>query len=136
NVSPLSPTGAGNRSAQHAVIGTIHYNGYAGSDKGAILYFKPTLTGDEPPDVVEYQTRNRAFPHESTGDQFYDEAQWESYRRLGEHAGRVVLDFFNQSDVKKVNLTDRLFRDARSLWHPAPPHQHEDFLNLTDRCAS
>jgi hypothetical protein len=47
-----------------------------------------------------------------------------------------VLDFFEQLDVKKMNLTDRLFRDARSLWHPAPPHHHEDFLYLTDRCAS
>jgi hypothetical protein len=27
-----------------------------------------------------------------------------------------VLDFFEQSDDKKVNPTDRLFRDARSLW--------------------
>jgi hypothetical protein len=36
-----------------------------------------------------------------------------------------------------MNLTDRLFRDARSLWHPAPPHATtRGFLNLTDRCAS
>ena len=135
DVSPLRP-GDDGLARQHAVVGTIHYNSLKGMDKGTILFFKPALTGDEPADVLQYRTRNRAFPHESTGDQFYDEAQWESYRRLGEHTGRVVLDFLEQSDGKKMNQTDRLFRDARSLWHPAPPHQHEDFLDLTDRCAS
>jgi hypothetical protein len=80
DISPLRP-GPDKRSAQHAVVGTIYYNGLEGTDQGTILYFKPTLTGDEPPDVLQYQTRNVAFPHESTGDQFYDEAQWESYRR-------------------------------------------------------
>jgi len=135
DVSPLRP-GEDGLARQHAVVGTIHYNSPRGMDKGTILFFKPVLTGDEPADVLQYRTRNRAFPHETTSDQFYDEAQWESYRRLGEHAGRVVLDFFEQSDDKKVNRTDRLFRDARSLWHPAPPHQLADFLSLTDRRAS
>jgi hypothetical protein len=135
DVSPLRPAADG-LARQHAVVGTIHYNSPRGMDKGTILYFKPALTGDEPADVLQYRTRNQAFPHETTSDQFYDEAQWESYRRLGEHAGRVVLDFVEPADGKKANLTDRLFRDARSLWHPAPPHQHEDFLSLTDRCAS
>jgi hypothetical protein len=49
--------------------------------------------------VLQYRTRNRAFPHESTSDQFYDEAQWESYRQLGEHAGHVVLDFLLNSSM-------------------------------------
>ncbi len=126
DVSPLRP-GDDGLAGQHAVVGTIHYNSPMGMDKGTILFFKPALTGDEPADVLQYRTRNRAYPHESTGDQFYDEAQWESYRRLGEHTGRVVLDFFEQSDGKKMNLTDRLFRDARSLWHPAPTHQSRIF---------
>ena len=34
---------------------------------------------------------NPAFPQEPTSDQFFDEAQWESYRSLGEYiAGRVL----------------------------------------------
>jgi hypothetical protein len=120
---------------QHAVVGTVHYNGLTGMDKGTIVFLKPTLTGDEPPDVLQYRTRNRAFPHESTGDQFYDEPQWESYRRLGEHAIRMVFGFFDRPDMKVTNKVDKLFRDARSAWQTAPDLQNEGFLNLTERCA-
>ncbi len=48
-----------------------------------LLYIKPTLTGDERTDVLEYHRAHEAFPQETTGDQFFDEAQWESYRMLG-----------------------------------------------------
>jgi hypothetical protein len=50
-----------------------------------LLYLKATVTGDESPDVAHYHATRPEFPHESTGDQFFDEAQWESYRQLGEH---------------------------------------------------
>ena len=33
----------------------------------------------------------RAFPQEPTTDQFFDEAQWESYRALGEHIGAQLF---------------------------------------------
>jgi hypothetical protein len=33
--------------------------------------------------LFEYKTRNQSFPQQSTFDQFFDEAQWESYRKLG-----------------------------------------------------
>lgn len=49
-----------------------------------ILYIKPTLTRQEPIDVLRYQIDHPDFPHQSTNDQFFDEAQWESYRKLGE----------------------------------------------------
>lgn len=135
DISALRP-GENRFARQHAVVGTIHYNGITGMDKGTILFFKPTLTGDEPPDLLQYRTRNKAFPHESTGDQFYDEPQWESYRRLGEHAAHAVLGFFAQPDNKISSRIDKLFRDARSHWHPAPPEQEVGFLELSQRCAN
>ncbi len=135
DIAPLRPD-AHHRGRQHAVVGTIHYNGVGGLDKGTLLYFKPVLTGDEPPDVLQYGTRNAAFPHESTGDQFYDEAQWESYRRLGEHAVETVLGFFEANRFARGNVTDRLFRDARSRWHPAPENHHASFLAMSERCAA
>lgn len=133
DVSRLRP-GPDGISKQHAVVGTIHYNGYGGMDKGTLLFLKPVLTGDEPPDVLQYRTRNRAFPHESTGDQFYSEAQWESYRRLGEHAGRSVLGFLDQPNFKDADAVERMFREARSLWHPAPEQLHEQFVEMSARC--
>jgi hypothetical protein len=50
-----------------------------------LLYVKANLTGDESVDVLHYHKTHPEFPHEPTSDQFFDELQWESYRRLGEH---------------------------------------------------
>ena len=49
-----------------------------------LIWLKPRLLPDMPHDVAGYATANPAFPQQTTGDQFFDEAQWESYRALGE----------------------------------------------------
>jgi hypothetical protein len=51
---------------------------------GQLIYVKPMMLGNEPPDVRSYFDANPAFPHQSTGDQWFDESQTESYRLLGE----------------------------------------------------
>jgi len=56
-----------------------------------LLYLKASLTGDETADVLNYHETHLEFPHESTGDQFFDEEQWESYRKLGEHIGSPLF---------------------------------------------
>jgi len=44
-----------------------------------------------PPDLAGYASANVPFPQQPTGDQFFDEAQWESYRKLGEISmGRLI----------------------------------------------
>jgi hypothetical protein len=40
---------------------------------------------------VQYQRTHPFFPHEPTSDQYFDEAQWESYRKLGEHIGTELF---------------------------------------------
>ena len=82
-IDDLRP-GEGNRSRKHASLALIYYSG-ATTPAGVLLYIKSTLTGDEPVDVLNYQAEHLQFPHDPTSDQFFDEAQWESYRRLGEH---------------------------------------------------
>lgn len=52
---------------------------------GYLLYIKPMIRGNEPPDVASYWTNHKDFPHQSTADQFFDESQTESYRMLGLH---------------------------------------------------
>jgi hypothetical protein len=49
------------------------------------------VTGDEPVDVQEYRRRFPVFPHQSTGDQSFDESQFESYRALGLHIAGVTM---------------------------------------------
>jgi hypothetical protein len=55
--------------------------------EGTLVLVKPNLHNALDLDVLSYAERNPDFPHESTSDQFFDEAQWESYHRLGEDMG-------------------------------------------------
>jgi hypothetical protein len=56
-----------------------------------VVLIKPTLLENTPDDVKQYALKNPAFPNESTADQFFDEAQWESYRKLGLSNTEAVL---------------------------------------------
>jgi hypothetical protein len=51
--------------------------------KGDLLFVKPILNGSEPPDIRAYAASHQTFPHEATSNQFFNEAQFESYRHLG-----------------------------------------------------
>ena len=137
DVSPLKPDGGHGLSRQHMVVGTIYYDRER-SDTGILLYIKPTLTGDEPCDVTQYRTRNGAFPHEGTGDQFYDEAQWESYRRLGEHAIHSGLRFLERSAKAARKGLDEIpareaFAGAQQEWYQAPPDLAHSAVQAADR---
>ena len=68
---------------KHAALAEVFYEG-AKAPGSLLLLLKPTVTGDEPADVLNYYSAHDSFPQESTADQFFDEAQWESYRKLGE----------------------------------------------------
>jgi hypothetical protein len=75
-------------SRAHCAVGTVHY---PDGTFGAILYLKSSLTGDEPSELHQYKADHPAFPHESTADQFFSEAQFESYRALGAHIAETAL---------------------------------------------
>lgn len=57
-----------------------------------LVWIKPRLLPDLPADVRGYAEMMKPFPQQPTGDQFFDEAQWESYRRLGEESMRRLLE--------------------------------------------
>jgi hypothetical protein len=58
---------------------------------GRLIYIKPMLLGNEPPDVASYQRSFPSFPHQSTAEQWFDESQTESYRMLGEYSVEEIL---------------------------------------------
>jgi hypothetical protein len=63
---------------------TIRYSAVdATLQDGVLIYVKPMMLGNEPPDVASYAASQCAFPHESTADQWFNESQTESYRILG-----------------------------------------------------
>lgn len=53
--------------------------------------FEADARGEELPDVTSYQVSHPSFPHESTDNQWFAEAQTESYRMMGLHTVRDVL---------------------------------------------
>ena len=55
----------------------------SGELQARIIVVKPRLVRGVTVDVLQYRKTHPAFPQQPTGDQFYDEAQWESYRKLG-----------------------------------------------------
>lgn len=56
-----------------------------------VLFIKPSLPAALAGDVVHYAQTHPAFPQETTADQFFDEAQWESYRTLGQALSARLL---------------------------------------------
>jgi hypothetical protein len=75
----------------HFAVGRIDYG--PGFPSGWLVYIKSSLTGDENTYIREYSLEHVAFPHEPTGDQFFDEKRFECYRALGYHA---MQDFLRQ----------------------------------------
>ncbi|MFZ2389133.1 MAG: hypothetical protein WAW69_15150, partial [Polaromonas sp.] len=99
----LSPEDmANNHSCRGVLLARIRYRerlGPAGADgragkpfrpEATLLVIKPNLHDALDMDLLAYAQKHESFPHESTGDQSFDEAQWESYHRLGEDFGRAL----------------------------------------------
>ncbi|NCD71724.1 hypothetical protein GSY63_20325 [Mucilaginibacter sp. R11] len=72
----------GGKDSKHVAQGQIKYPGKDGP-VGTLIYIKTSINGQETVDVRQYSKVNKTFPQQSTGDQFFDEAQFESYRKLG-----------------------------------------------------
>jgi Patatin-like phospholipase len=84
DLSMITPDPHTGWSQSHCAIGRIRYPECPGRPNW-IIYMKNSLTGNEPAPVLNYKRMCPAFPHESTADQFFDDAQFESYRALGDH---------------------------------------------------
>jgi hypothetical protein len=102
---------------KYCALGTIHYKGVDGEDavNGRLLYLKPAFYGTkEPRDVYNYAVTNDTFPHQSTGDQWFSESQFESYRALGE------LTLAELTEYLKVPTPDGLVDAALEYVKPRP----------------
>jgi hypothetical protein len=102
----IRPTGS-RLSAAHFVVGDVLYHrehvrelGWgdqpdAAARKGLIVWLKPSILATDPAEVRQYSLENADFPQQTTADQWFDEAQFESYRRLGMECAKSAL-----ADVK------------------------------------
>ncbi|HEX6086632.1 MAG TPA: patatin-like phospholipase family protein [Thermoanaerobaculia bacterium] len=105
---------------KYCAVADIYYSDVDGKDApvGKLLYLKPAFYGEkEPKDVYNYAATYETFPHQSTGDQWYSESQFESYRQLG---------FFSMTESangrKTFNNVPELIAEAEKYVAPPPKH--------------
>ena len=127
-ITVLSPDELADNSTRRGVLlARIRYrrsDPAHGEREGTLLVVKPNLHICLDLDLLAYAQRHPSFPHESTGDQFFDEAQWESYQRLGQDAGQALYDRWlaqlpgwDRVQLHKLALPERLHQPVA----PAPP---------------
>jgi hypothetical protein len=119
DTSHIRPAGQGLSNA-HAAIGKVLYSAVdRGAQNGVLLYIKATLTGDEPVDIRNFASLDPTFPHDSTSNQFFDEARFESYRALGYHSVMSVASVFESAEFgDRPAALERYDRTAAGF---APP---------------
>ncbi|HRM50409.1 MAG TPA: hypothetical protein PK518_15735, partial [Alicycliphilus sp.] len=134
NLTVLSPDELADNSTRRGVllarIRYRHSDPARGEREGTLLVVKPNLHVGLDLDLLSYAQRHPSFPHESTGDQFFDEAQWESYQRLGQDLGQAVYDRWlaqlpgwDRVQLHKLALPERLQQPRETQAPPAPDAQ-------------
>lgn len=98
-------------SAMRSAVGDIDYGD--GKPKGILIYLKASMTGAEDTSIRQYQDAHPAFPHESTGNQFYGEDQFESYRRLGREIAESA--FGADANGKPIELLAAELRETQRV---------------------
>jgi len=90
DLSMIRPDRETGYSRSHCAVGRILYPDRPWQES-YLVYLKNSITGDEPEPVLNYRELCPDFPHESTIDQFFDDAQFESYRALGVHIAKSTF---------------------------------------------
>ncbi|GAA4355655.1 hypothetical protein GCM10023165_48030 [Variovorax defluvii] len=81
---------------------------YTSGATGQIVLVKPNVSAALPVDLVNFKAANPLFPQQPTTDQFFDEAQWESYFRLGAEIGARL----------EAEMLEEVARGAPGLFMP------------------
>jgi hypothetical protein len=77
-------------------VGSIDY---ASGRQATLIYLKPVLTSELPVDVRSYAQEHPDFPQTGTGDDAFDETQFEAYRMLGKTIAGHATDRLTRTDA-------------------------------------
>ncbi|MEO8158090.1 MAG: hypothetical protein ABI648_09865 [Betaproteobacteria bacterium] len=125
------PIQGSGKSLYHCGVGRIHYEeADRNAISGFLLYIKPSLTGNEPVDIMQYAAVHPEFPHQSTTDQWFDESQFEAYRKLGHYIVTTVIE--KQTDTVKPILLD-MFVDLGRRWYRPSARVEAHFTKHAER---
>jgi hypothetical protein len=100
---------------------------------------KPAVRRSEAIDVQHYAATHPDFPHQTTADQFFNEAQFESYRKLGmtmvqdimacapEHASTTEEFFtaawqYSQAATFRPSSTDQVLSEVSTFLESGRMH--------------
>lgn len=106
DMSELHPDKETRNAKAYFVKGTIHY---PGGETGTLFYIKTTMMGKEPEDLLAYRRNNSSFPDQSTANQFFDDAQFESYRKLGELVGKELCSKKEDKECEIKEEIEQIF---------------------------
>ena len=151
DLRPLRINAETGYSKAHCVVGTIQYpppwaavKGDAdlrtgcvcleGEDQdiytGLIVYMKSSLVGDEPADLLTYQLHSPVFPQDSTANQWFTEAQFEAYRRLGHHVALATMKPALPplaTAIQSREEVPQFFERMNAIWYPRTPEMEKYF---------
>jgi len=96
DVGAIRPGSGSTWSRNRCAAGRIVYG--PGIPDGILIYLKASMTGHEDTSILQYKASHTDFPHETTGDQFYGEDQFESYRHLGRAVALHAFDPVGDED--------------------------------------
>lgn len=83
---------------------------------GTLIYIKASMIGEEPRDVVNYGRGSQSFPQEVIVDQWFTEAQFESYRVLGSHMIDVICSV-GLKDISSQNVVSLAAFERKARQH-------------------
>jgi hypothetical protein len=87
-----------------------------GSRNGWILWVKPSLISRASGDVLQYGFAHGDFPQQSTANQWFDEAQFESYRKLGEQTAKAIFGKMKVFGEMAREPESAVFSPAEADW--------------------
>lgn len=137
DLTMIRPDPLTGHSRNHCAVGRIRYPDEDRADqKSWLIYLKNSLTGDEPEPVLNYKLDNPSFPHQTTADQFFDDAQFEAYRALGVHiAEQAFGTWVNSPGFSAVRSQYSPF-SAATARQPAVAENEDDVWTCLQICHS
>ena len=122
DVRSIHPEDQSAWSRNRCAVGKITYEDGPTNEDGSkfesiLNYIKASMNGHEETPVMQYKAAHTDFPHETTGDQFYGEDQFESYRSLGCH---IAEQLFNP--VKEEQSIGDLANKLKDICSPTLPN--------------
>src|SRR5208282_3288511 len=87
---------------------------------GQIVFAQAVLAPDVPYQLLDFPQDDAGFPHDSTGDQFFNAGQFDSYQALGhfigQKAARRPAAALGDHPVPKPARRSRLLRPVQLYW--------------------